>query len=275
MIAFSTGSLHNYGMNRAFELAKQAGFDGVEVLIDERWDTRQASYLQHLQAEHEMPIFSLHSPFVRKVEGWEGDAISRVKRSVELAEVVGAGVVVIHLPFRFLRGSVEMPALWLHFTLGLPLFGDNGYRRWLLGELKTYQAGTKVTIAVENMPVKRFLLFRLDAHQLNSLDDLGRFPHLTLDTTHLATRGIDILEAYDRLAGKVAHVHLSNYNGQEHRLLTDGHLPLGELLRRLKRDGYPGVVVVELAPCSLEAGDEGKVRSNLRSCVEFCRCYYG
>ena len=38
---FSTGSLYRYGTARCFEFAARAGFDGVEVMVDDRWDTRQ------------------------------------------------------------------------------------------------------------------------------------------------------------------------------------------------------------------------------------------
>ena len=43
-IALSTGSLYTYGIARVFELAAEAGFDAIEVLADQRWDSRQPDY---------------------------------------------------------------------------------------------------------------------------------------------------------------------------------------------------------------------------------------
>ena len=40
-VTLSTGSLYTFGTARAFELAARAGYDGVEVIVEERWDTRQ------------------------------------------------------------------------------------------------------------------------------------------------------------------------------------------------------------------------------------------
>ena len=40
VIALSTGSLYNYGVARVFELAAQTGYDGIEMLVDHRWDSR-------------------------------------------------------------------------------------------------------------------------------------------------------------------------------------------------------------------------------------------
>ena len=52
MIALSTGSLYSYGTARVFELAARVGYDGVEVIVDHRWDTRQPAYLRRLVADH-------------------------------------------------------------------------------------------------------------------------------------------------------------------------------------------------------------------------------
>ena len=96
-------------------------------------------------------------------------------------------------------------------------------------------------------------------------------PHLTLDTTHLGTWGLDPLAIYEQWKDRVVHVHLSNFNGREHQLLDDGHLPLGKLLQCLALEGYDGAVSVELGPEALQAEDEALARGHLRAMVQFCR----
>jgi len=276
MLALSTGSLYTYGLDRVFGLAKEAGFDGIEVLVDGRWDTRQADYLKHLMGRHGLPIVSLHSPFhLVQVPGWERDPIWRLKKTVKLAEALGAQVVVAHPPVGWLRISLRVTGAsnkrdcWV----GLPLswFVGRPYARWLCDELESFQRGTEVTVAVENMPRRRIGPLGFNLYQMTRLESLECFRHLTLDTTHLATHGIDILQTYERLAGRVSHVHLSNYNGREHRLLRDGHLPLADFLHRLNQDGYGGIVAVELQPDVLGAGDDNRVLANLWAAVDFCR----
>jgi sugar phosphate isomerase/epimerase len=135
-----------------------------------------------------------------------------------------------------------------------------------------------ITIAVENMPRRRFGLggWSVNPYLLNDLKHWGRlFPALTLDTTHLGTWGADILAVYEEIKERVAHVHLSNFNGAEHRLLDDGHLPLAALLRALMRDHYTGIVTTELDPEALHAEDEQVVRSHLARTVAFIREYVG
>jgi sugar phosphate isomerase/epimerase len=276
MLALSTGSLYTYGLDRVFDLAKEAGFDGIEVLVDGRWDTRQADYLRHLVDRHRLPVVSLHSPFhLIQVPGWEQDPIWRLKRTVELAEALGARVVVAHPPLGWLRISLRVTGASnkRDFWVGLPLswFVGRTYARWLCDELESFQRGTEVTVAVENMPRRQIGPLGFDLYQMTRLGSLARFRHLTLDTTHLATHGIDIIQTYEKLAGRVSHVHLSNYNGREHRLLQDGHLSLDDFLRRLNQDGYRGVVTLELQPDALGAGDDSQVLANLRAAVDFCR----
>lgn len=279
MLALSTGSLYTYGLDRVFGLAKAAGFDGIEVLVDGRWDTRQADYLRHLTERHRVPVVSLHSPFqLIQVPGWERDPIWRLKRTVELAEVLGARVVVAHPPLGWLLISLRVTGASKNrgFWVGVPLswFVGRTYARWLWDELEGFQRGTEVTVAVENMPCKRVGPFGFDLYQMTRLELLESFRHLTLDTTHLATHGIDIMQTYERLADRVVHIHLSNYNGQEHRLPQDGHLPLAELLCRLKRDGYEGIVTLELHPDVLGDADEGQVFTNLQATVDFYRRHF-
>lgn len=276
-IALSTGSLHCYGLHRAFALAKEAGFEAVEVMVDDRWDTRQSDYLRWIQGQHGVAIACLHSPFIPSVPGWPSDEISRLKDTVKVAEAVGAQTVVTHLPIRWTRASLKLPFVDKTYHLHLPILGDGRYTHFLINELQQFQVSTEVTIAVENMPYNHRILGRPTSfYGLNTLRELEQFDNINFDTTHFATHRQDILEAYDHLGPRVAHVHLSNYkDGREHQLLWDGILPLDEFLRRLATDGFAGVISVELEPRALDAASEKTVKKNLRRCYEFCREHLG
>jgi len=271
-ITLSTGSLHTYGISRVFELAAGAGFEAIEILIDHRWDSRQPVYLRRLSLESGLPIVAVHSPFVPHVPGWPSDPLGRLRKSAALARELGVGVVVTHLPLRIhgvrieFFGHAKRPMM---LPIPLPVSGD--YRRFLLNGLARFENEEGVRIGVENMPAKRILGRRVEIYSLNTLDDLASLPGLTLDTTHLGTWQLDPVEVYERLKERVVHVHLSNFDGAEHRLPQEGHLPVAEFLQRLKQDGYEGAVSVELNPDVLQAEDEGQVRVHLQSAVAFCR----
>lgn len=271
-VALSTGSLYTYAVARVFELAADAGFDAVEVMVDHRWDARQPDYLRRLCRDFGLPIAAIHSPFVPHVPGWPDDPMGRLQESVTLAHEVGSQVVVAHLPMRLRAARIEFYG-WKARPLLVPIFlpTDGDYRDFLINRLAQFEAANDITVAVENMPARRLFGRRLSVWALNEPDVLVTLPHLTLDTTHLGTWGFDPLGVYERLKVRIAHVHLSNFNGREHRLPEDGHLPLGALLQRLTHDGYQGTVSLEFGPDVLQAEDEEKVRVHLGEALRFCR----
>jgi sugar phosphate isomerase/epimerase len=269
----STGSLHTYGLDRCFELAAQAGFEGIEVMVDRRWDTRQPHYLQRLTARHRLPILALHVPLDNTmVPGWPDDAPGRIFQTVALAEAIGAPVVVHHLPPRFRLGWLS-----IHGTrLPVPFVGSNTYRNWLLEAYPKLQNASSVTLCIENLPAITLFRRRVNLAWWNTVREIARFPALTLDTTHLATWNLDPTTVYRQLAGQVRHVHLSNFNGRQHRRPEDGHLRLDRLLACLAADGYTGAVSLELCPEALNAGapDDEIVRL-LSASLAYCRAAAG
>jgi sugar phosphate isomerase/epimerase len=259
--ALSTGSLYAYGLDRVFALAAETGFDGIEVLVDHRFDTRQPVYLRRLMERHGLPIVSVHAPFrPRRLAAWPQTQPESIAATAELARAVGAEVIIVHLP----------------------RLREGGYARWLRRDLAAWQrAHPNPVIAVENMPLKwvRWWPFTpLEMWRMNRLEEWGAFPHLTLDTTHLGTKGLDPLMVYERVRERVAHVHLSNAHREgrrvrEHCRLEDGFLLLDALISRLAQDGYDGIATVELDPDALEAEDEEKARFHLGQQITFCRQY--
>ena len=271
----STGSLYNYSIDRVFAFAAEAGFDGIEMLIDHRWDTRQADYLRHLMESHSLPIPALHSPFSRNCSGWGETEYGAIARTAELANELGAQVVVLHLPMRF--GYAFLQTAGRSLLLPNPFDSGRQYATWLSEGYAALQSSTDVLLCIENLPAARFLGRRVNparwnAHSRTTLDDITRFPHITLDTTHLGTWGLDPLEAYDRWGQRVKHVHLSNFDGSEHRRPEDGSLRLGALLSRMAADGYSYSISLELQPDALEAGaPDSRIVDLLRGSLYFCR----
>ena len=133
-------------------------------------------------------------------------------------------------------------------------------------ELAAYGTRAGVTIAIENMPRHRLGARMINLFDLNEIRDLRHLPALALDTTHLDT--------YEALADRVAHVHLSNYDGRQHRLPQDGRLALGPFLAALRRRAFSGIIVVELDPESSGAGDDRRVQERLAAAAAFCREHF-
>ena len=276
MILLSTGSLYNYGLNRVFAMAAEVGFDGVEVLVDGRWDSRDPSYLKGLSQEYGLPIAVLHSPFVPEIHGWPPGQLGRLERTVALAEELGVDTVVSHLPLRI--GGLEMRMIGFRgrrLFLPVPWKRRGAYYRFLReGRFQQMQSSKGVRIAVENMPARHILGFPFNAFWFNRPMELLRFPSLTMDTTHLGTFGIDPAEIYPRLKGRVVHVHLSNFDGMEHRMPWAGHLDLARFLHLLGEQGYRGAVSIECDPEALNAWNGLLCLETLKRALSFCRSHF-
>ncbi len=278
MIVLSTGSLYNYGLERVFGIAAATGFDGVEVLIDDRWDTRQPAYLRRLSSRYNLPIAALHNPFVSRVAGWPSEQLGRLERTVALAQALEVPVVVAHLPFR-VYGLIAQVHGFGYRNLMLPLpipwrRREPYYHALRDGRLQEMEAASGVTIAVENMPARRLWRWRASMTWFNTPREMTRFAHVTLDTTHLGTWGLEPVTVYEELKERIAHIHLANFDGREHRSPPDGHLKLDLLLQRMAQDGYQGAISVEGHPNAFEAEDEAKCRVALARALSFCRAHF-
>ena len=102
-VIFSTGSLYPFGLERVYAWASEAGFDGVEIMMDERWDTHQEEYLRGLSERHGVPILALHTPLYRGA--WGLGPEETLGRVAGLAARIEVPVVVAHQPPRLSWGG--------------------------------------------------------------------------------------------------------------------------------------------------------------------------
>ncbi|MGB3683909.1 MAG: sugar phosphate isomerase/epimerase family protein [Rubrobacteraceae bacterium] len=249
-VVFSTGSLYPFGLDRVYAMAAEAGYDGVEIMMDERWDTHQADYLNGLAGEYEVPIRALHPPLFRGA--WNLEPAETLVRVAALAPKVGADVVVAHPP----ADGIRLQA-WSERNLADAR--ENG-----------------VTVAVENMPRDRAqgLIFGWDRQYCYRPETLLNLGAVTIDTSHLAASGVGILYALEILGEQVRHIHLSDSKltgRDEHRVPGKGKLPLKEFLSTLAAIDYPGVVSLELKPWPLGVPKMGTVLERMREALEYTR----
>jgi sugar phosphate isomerase/epimerase len=249
-IIFSTGSLYPFGLERVYRWISEAGYDGVEIMMDERWDTHQEDYLKGLVERHGIPILALHPPLRRGAWGLAPE--ETLVRVARLAKKIQVPVVVAHPP-----------------PPGKPL------ERWRAGPLREARE-YGVVVAVENMPRNEaggiFRVRRGSCYLPEHLADVG---DVTLDTSHAGASKVDVLRAHSVLATQLSHVHLSDSNLEagrdEHRLPGKGRLPLKPLLAALSASGYPGAVSLELKPWPLGTPDPGIILERMRAALAFTR----
>jgi sugar phosphate isomerase/epimerase len=256
-LLLSTAPFFRYPLREAFRHTREAGFDGVEVMVTSDPATQDAGRLQELADEFDLSIGALHAPFLlltRRV--WSTDPITKIYRATQVAEQAGIPLLVVHPPYKW----------------------QVRYRRWIDTRIRDFSARSGVTIGVENMfPVKIRGERGLRFHTSQEFDDLDRFPTLVLDTSHLAVARFDVIEAFRRYREKVVHFHLSNNAGKgwdSHLPVDEGILPLDRLLEEMTGDGFGGTISLEL-DLRPYLDDDQTIKEVLVRNREFCETRLG
>jgi len=268
----STGTLYIYPLRTVLRWAREAGFDGVELVVNPEAIARGGQAVRRLADAEKMPIESVH-PTVVPLPGW-WERRGGMDRTIPLAREIGAQTVVMHTP--------KVHSL----EVGAGLAFRQRVETW-----QTRLAGGSLRLAIENKNIHSPADWR---YALTSLERLRAFADrydlgLVLDTTHAGTAGADLLCARQLFDGRLAEVHLSDQGGRpplpmlplpedmwsQHRFPGTGDLTLVELLAALAGDGYAGPVILEVHPLALHLWWPPAVRRRLARAVAWMRAAAG
>lgn len=255
-VGVSSSSVFPLGVEDCFRLADHIGYDGVEVMVSVDRASRDAATLAAFSREYHQPILSLHAPTLFLLQHvWGLDPWVKLEKTVQMAVDLHCPTIVAHPPFRW-QGS---------------------YARDFVEGVASLEAAYGVAVAVENMypwrlGVREAMIYLPDHDPTDEAYD-----HVTVDLSHAATAGDDVLAMIDNLGPRLAHVHLADGTGSttkdEHLPPGEGRQPCGEVLRRLSNRGWSGSVLVEVST----RGRRGPTAREdiLRQSLLFARAHLG
>jgi len=264
-LSFSTGTLYHLPLRISFALAREAGLDGVELVLGPEVTLLGAAHVRHLSQKFCLPVLSLHPPIL-PYPGMH-DTRRVLPRLVSLAEQVGCDLVVLHTP----KTASTTDRQWTAFLEALHAAHSNPH----------------VRVSVENggifAPTDESYVLH-DARRLSDFATRYDLP-VTFDTSHAGTSQYKLLEALALFDGRVANVHLSDLAQRRivpdwqplytlflhHQLPGEGALPLAQFVRTLLRNGYAGILTFEISPTAMHACSLKRVRRGLARCVRFVR----
>jgi sugar phosphate isomerase/epimerase len=267
-VSISTASLYHLPLHTVFRLAAEAGFDGVEVVPGPEIWLGGLGRVAALSREYHLPALTVHQTLAPLVGG---SPARRLREAVGAAIALGARHVVIHPPE---AADHREPVGWLRALDGA----------------RPRAAAHGVRLALEN---SGYPPEQAGRHYLGEIDELVAFAErrdldVTLDTCHVAIRGLSLLPAYEALRPRLANIHLSNLSPHdpplsfpyarplltEHRVPEDGVLDLAAFLRRLRADGYGGPLTYEISPLALRFWSPTRLRRRLEGLVAFVRAHW-
>jgi sugar phosphate isomerase/epimerase len=254
LVALSTASVFPDRTPDAFEVAARLGYDGVEVMVSADAVSQDVDVLRRLMDYHGIPVLAIHAPCLLITQRvWGREPWGKLVRAKDVAEKLGARVVVVHPPFRWQRDYAQ------NFGSGLTRMREE----------------TDVVFAVENMYPLRAGGAEVAPYSPHWNPVLMDFPHVTLDLSHTAVSGSDALEMAADLGDRLAHVHMADGSGvsyrDEHLVPGRGAQPCGTLLARLAAGSYSGSVVLEVN--TRRAVSREARLADLAEALEFTRTY--
>lgn len=241
-LSLSAGSLFTLPMDKIFEIARDTGFDGVEVIINYDFQYQDNLALVRDLAQI-LPIFSLHAPFL-ELDGW-GSKIQQTTRTAGLALEAGIPLINFH------------PPSWL----GL----EWKFWKWL-NRIEDFQrdiGSNQIHVTIENMPwsgpfgTNPYLLWQT-SKMIQFMEDRNLF--LTFDTAHMGSSKANFLNDFHLFynTGRMRNIHFSDFGyGREHLLPGHGVLPLTRFLNHLRETGYNKTLTLELSPREFPKHEEG------------------
>jgi sugar phosphate isomerase/epimerase len=227
-VSLSSGSVYPESTASAFELAARLGYDGLEVMVGIDEISRDIDAVEHLRDYHELPVVAVHAPCLLVTQRvWGTEPWRKLERSAEMAKRLGADVVVVHPPFRWQRD----------------------YAKSFLEGIDRLEAETGIAFAVENMYPWRTVRRSIQGYAPGWDPVAYDYASVTLDLSHAATAGSDVMRMADDLGSRLRHVHMTDGSGSardEHLVPGRGTQPCGDFLELLANRGYRGHVVIEI-----------------------------
>ena len=255
-IGLSTVSVYPESTAHAFSYAAALGYDSIEVMVGIDALSQQTSAIKQLSEHHEIPVSAVHAPcllFTQRV--WGTEPWGKLERSAEMAHTLGAGVVVVHPPFRW----------------------QKQYAATFVEGIAALEASTGLRFAVENMYPWRASNRRGMEMYLPGWDpSTEAYANTTIDLSHAAIAQDDVIAMADRLGERLRHIHLTDGTGSpkdEHLVPGRGAMNAAAFLRHLASIGFDGEIVLEIN--TRKCKDPAEREADLRESLEFAREHSG
>lgn len=241
-VVLSTSSVYPLKTPDAFEIAARLGYDGVEVMVYTDPVSQSGDALARLSDYHQVPVLAVHAPGLLLTQlVWGLEPWAKLMRAKDLAELLGAKVVVVHPPF-----------LW-----------QRDYTRGFERGIAKMSEETDVIFAVENMFPIRAGATEVSGYAPHWDPTRLDVPNVTLDLSHTAASASDAIVMANEVGTRLAHIHLADGTGvssgpvpDEHLVPGRGRQPCAELLRGVAATGYQGMVVAEVNTRHAASGDD-------------------
>lgn len=211
-LILSTDTLVNYGLDRIFALAKEAGFDGIDLAMRKGFDARDDLYVQELATVYELPIYVVQTS--SKLNQKE------MNKALDICATTGASTI----------------------SINAPKITDFKVYDFISDNLKSYQdANPHLKFTIINPTDTKLFALPIPEFRFSNLIDIVKkySAYLGLDITHL---DMDMFEEefvrkLEEYTPYISVLYLSDKDkkGHMHLMPGEGSLDLINFLKKLKK----------------------------------------
>ena len=242
----STDTLWWYGLDIIFDLAQQAGFDGLDLATRKNFDARNPEYVAKLSKKYSIPVHIVQVS--DKVNARE------LNQALELCTETWAKTITINAPRYFNLNSFN----------------------FLTDNLANYRKHNKdIAFSLINPPQSNFFALPIPKYRFTNMVEIikkyGSFLALdivNIDETALET---DLLRKLSNFIPHLSTVYFSDKTrlGEWHILPGDGTLKLSTILKKLKKEWFDKHISLKIDIAKSDLADTDKVMLILKKATKY------
>lgn len=247
VILLSTNSLEWYWLHRAFLIAKEAWFYGIDLSVSfDNFDTLDIEYINKISNEVWIKVLSISAPS-KKINKYMVDKL------LYMASYLWSQLV----------------------TFFPPHFSDKNID-WYNEYLPKLSKDSLISISIKNVEPE-FLFFIIPARKNASLIEVKK---VTWNTSFDISSSSDIIKDISFLGSSMKNIYLSDSLNDKKWLVlwtsvgNTSNLPIESFLMKLKANSYNWFFSIKLSPSELWVWDYNLVIDRLKGCISYYKKYF-
>lgn len=250
-ILLSTDTLSGYGLDLIFQIAKDTGYDGIDLALWKNFDSWNVDYVYKLQVNYNLPI--------KCIQLSDRTNPREMNIALEMARKCECNIITINSP---------------------SIFNIKSYS-FLSNNLAGYRSqNNKIKFSIINPPKENLFILPISKYRFSNIVDIIKKYHcyLWFDLVNIddLTLETEFLRKVPNFIPYLSVVYVSDKNkiGVWHLPLGDWELKLPIIFKKLKQYEYQWFFSVKLDLNKRELSDQSKVELILKKCKTYYNEYY-
>ena len=251
-ILLSTDMLPGYGLDMIFELAKKAGFDGIDLAMRKSFDAWSPEYVAELVERHDLPVCVVQtSATVNNKE---------LNEALDICEKASVATIAINSP----------------------QYVDLKTYNFIANNIAQYKKqNPQIKFSIINPPQATLFALPIPKYRFSNIVDIIKeySCYLGLDIANVDEEALDtdFLKKLPKFVPYISVVYLADKikSGDKHVMPGDGVLKLTHILKKFQESNFAAYMSLKFEIQKTDLSDTDKILMLLKRAIAFYRENYG